>query len=155
MIGLAAVGLALAWSEAHPPRPMLVVAGPLVFRPGTAPPGSYGRHPWEVRNAGLLALKLRVYFTGGHSGFSLWQGQEHVIPPGERIVVHLTWSTPVDEGRAFSSHVVLRTNDPERPEFRLRVVGTSGLLGFPNPPSLPETSAGRDRPVSPLPVGRR
>ncbi len=126
LVGLGAVALALAWSEAHPARPMVGV-GERTFRCATAPPGSYGRHPWVIENLGAVPLRIRTRFTSGRTGFSLWQGQEHAIEPGDRIIVHLTWVTPRREGAPFTSFATLRTNDPTRPEFRLAVVGRSGL----------------------------
>jgi len=126
LVGLAPVGLALAWALAYPTAPMLVVGSPTAFDCGTVPRGTYRRQGWEVRNAARAPLRLRTWFTSGRSGFSLWQGQEHVIPPGRSLVVHLTWATPTEPGVPFSRYATLRTNDPDRPEVRLRVVGISG-----------------------------
>jgi hypothetical protein len=127
-VGLAAVGLALVWNQNHPAVPMLELAESPTFQCGSTPFGTYGRHPWVIRNGGSEPLRIRTRFTSGRSGFSLWQGEEHVIEPGVQITVHLTWVTPTRVSVPFSSYATLWTNDPQRAEFRLRVVGTSGLV---------------------------
>jgi hypothetical protein len=101
------------------------------FQCGSSPSGSYGRHPWVIRNGGTKPLRLRIRFTSGRSGFSLGQGEEHVIEAGSRITVHLTWLTPVRASSPFASYAILWTNDPKRAEVRLRVVGTSGPVVIP------------------------
>jgi len=130
-VGLAAVGLAFGWVVTYPAPPMLELVENPTFRCGTMPEGTYGRHPWVIRNIGAVPLRLRTRFTSGHSGFSLWQGEEHVVEPGVRITVYLTWASSSRASVPFSSYAILRTNDPERPEFRLMVVGTSGPLAIP------------------------
>ena len=126
--GLAAVSLAMAWSKAYPARPILELAESPTFLCGAATAGLAGRHPWVIRNVGTTPLVLRTRFTGGRSGFSLWQGQDHLIRPGEQVTTFLTWFTPGRPSVPFSTRVILRTNDPETPELRLRVVGVSGLV---------------------------
>lgn len=123
--GLAVVVVALAWAESHPARPMLDLIGAQVFRCGPIEPGTFGRHAWVIRNAGTAPLRLRTWFTSGRTGFSLWQGREHALEPGSRITVHLTWRTPGRESEPYASYAILRTDDPERPEIRLSVVGTT------------------------------
>jgi len=124
-VGLLPVALAFSWAEAYPPRPMLVIVEAPTHRCGPAPRGSFGRHPWEIRNEGARPLHLRTYFTSGRTGFSLWQGMTHVIEPGRSTLVHLTYAVPSDRARAFDALVILKTDDPERREVRLRVVGIS------------------------------
>ncbi len=117
------VALALGWSVAHPARPILVVEGDRVFPCGSPTPGSFGRHPWVIRNRGNVPVRLRTRFTSGRTGFSLWQGTEHLVEPGRQITVHLTWVTPGRESTPFAGFAILRTSDPTLPEFRLAVVG--------------------------------
>ena len=107
--------------------------GDPAFDGGTFPRGTYGRHSWEVANAGAEPIRLRTLFTSGRSGFSLWQGRDHAIPPGRRITVHLSFPVPAAASLPFESYATLRTSDPTRPEFRLRVVGTSGPAATPDP----------------------
>lgn len=126
LVGLGIVALAFGWAEAYPSRAMLVVAEPLTYRCGTVLPGSFGRHPWEIRNVGARAVRIRTYFTGGRTGFSLWQRMTHVVEPGGSLPVHLTYAVPGGRPRAFEALVILRTDDPEHAEVRFRVVGTSG-----------------------------
>jgi hypothetical protein len=125
LAGLTAVAIALGWSEAHPARPILELVGESAFDGGPMPRGTFGRHSWVIRNVGIEPLRLRTRFTSGRSGFSLWQGEDHSIPPGRRITVHLTWTIPSPGSQPFANYATLGTNDPTRPEFRLRVVGTS------------------------------
>ena len=132
VLGLAVVGLAMAWSRSNPARPMVVVAGGPAFPCGTTPRGTFGRHSWTLRNAGPAPLKLRTRFTSGHCGFNLWQGEEHVIPSGEEITVSLTWPTPENEATPYSDHAEVWTNDPSTPRVRFRIVGMTG-------PDLPST----------------
>ncbi len=124
-LGLGIVALAYSWAEAYPSKARLAIDAPLTYRCGPVARGSFGRHPWVIRNEGARRVKLRTYFTSGRSGFSLWQGVDHFIEPDQSIVVHLTWAAPSDRARAFESYVILKTDDPERTEVRLRVVGTS------------------------------
>ncbi len=84
-----------------------------------------------IRNRGQLPLRLRIRFTSGRCGFSLWQGQEHVIPAGDRVAVRMTWPTPDRDGLPYANHVEIWTDDPETPRFRLRIVGITG------PPAVP------------------
>jgi hypothetical protein len=125
LAGLIAVAVALGWSESHPARPILELVGNSAFDRGAMPKGTFGRHSWTLRNVGIERLQLRTRFTSGRSGFSLWLGEDHVIEPGCRITVHLTWAIPTAASQPFANYATLRTNDPTRPEFRLRVVGTS------------------------------
>jgi hypothetical protein len=124
--GLAVVVVAMAWSMAHPARPMLELAESPTFQCETNSPGHASRHSWLIRNSGPTALVLRTRFTSGRSGYSLWQGQDHLIEPGGQVTTFLTWFTPGLPSVPFITYVTLRTNDPETPELRLRVVGVSG-----------------------------
>jgi hypothetical protein len=126
--GLAIVVVAIAWSTANPARPMLELAEVPTFQCGSISPGHAGRHSWLIRNAGATALVLRTRFTSGRSGYSLWQGQDHLIEPGGQVTTYLTWFTPGRPSMPFSACVILRTNDPEKPELCLRVVGISGPM---------------------------
>ena len=126
--GLVAVAVAMGWSKAHPARSILELAESPTFLRGTAATGLVGRHSWVIRNVGTTPLRLRTRFTSGRSGFSLWQGQDHRIGPGDQVTTSLTWFAPARPSVPFSAHVILRTDDPERPELRLRVVGISGLV---------------------------
>ena len=126
LIGLAAVGFALVWTATESTGSTLELGERSTFTCGTMAFGSYGRHAWTIRNGGVIPLRIRTRFTSGRSGFSLWQGEEHVVEPGLQITVHLTWISPSRQAVPFSSYATLWTNDPERPEIRLRVVGTSG-----------------------------
>jgi hypothetical protein len=126
LVGLSAVVIALGWSETHPARPILELVGDSAFDGGSMPRGTFGRHSWVIRNVGVVPLRLRTRFTSGHSGFSLWLGEDHVVPPGHRITVHLTWPIPSPASQPFASYATIATNDPTRPEVRLRVVGRSG-----------------------------
>ncbi len=136
LIGMAAVALGVAWSRSHPARPMAVVAGGLAFSCGTTPRDTFGRHSWTLRNEALTPLKLRTRFTSGHCGFSLWQGEEHVIAPGRQVTVWLAWRTPENADSPYSGHAEVWTNDPGRPRIRFRIVGITGTA-FPNSPPLP------------------
>lgn len=126
--GVLAVAAAMTWSRTHPTRAMIVVVEGPTYLCGDVPAGLAGRHSWVLRNVGTDALRLRTRFTSGRSGFSLWQGEDHLIGPGEQIPASLTWFAPTRPSTSFSAHAILRTNDPEKPELRLRVVGVSRLM---------------------------
>jgi hypothetical protein len=117
------IALTVAWSNANPGRPMLVVEEDRTFLCGRTLPGTYGRHSWVIRNAGSVPLKLRTRFTSGRCGFSLWLGGNYTIPPEGRLTVSLTWPTPLVGAMTYSSHAEVWTNDPMSPKVRFKVVG--------------------------------
>ena len=126
VVGLIAVAASSAFSILYPVRPLLVVVESLAFSCGTTPRGGYQRHSWTMKNGGSVSLNLRTRFTSGRCGFSLWQGQDHEIPPGESITVSLTCPTPHHPGSPYSGHAEVSTNDSESPRVRFRIFGISG-----------------------------
>jgi hypothetical protein len=122
LVGPVLLALSMAWSILDPNRGLIVVEG-LAFSLGTVPRGGYQRHSWVIRNAGPLPLKLRTKFTSGRCGFSLWLGEDHIVPAGGLFTVSLTCPIPSSAGRTFSAHADVSTDLSNRPRLRFRVCG--------------------------------
>jgi hypothetical protein len=127
MIGLGIVALAFGWCQSFPTRPMIVFDSPLTFFIEPDRPETANRHSWSIRNESSTPLKLRTHFTSGRCGFSLWLGQDQIVPPGGTFVVSLAWNTPTRYNRSFAFHAEVWTNDPDRPKLRFKVVGKTVL----------------------------
>ena len=131
LAGLLVDAAIVGWAATHVARASMELVGSPTFVVRVPPGEAFGRHSWEVHNAGAATLRLRTRFTSGRCGFSLWQGREHAIGPGERLTVHLAWPIPSLASRPFASYATIATSDPARPEFRLKVVGISGPAASP------------------------
>ena len=104
--------------------------------------GGYGRHSWTLRNDGPTPITLRTYFTSGRCGFSLWRGVNHVLPPGSRRVVSITYPTPHFASVPFESYV---DSTPTTPNAQ----GTTPGLRDQRPPTDAGAGTGDDKEIEP------
>jgi hypothetical protein len=87
---------------------------------GTMAPDAKGEHSFVVRNAGSTPLSLEI--GGSSCKCTVGTLEEDALGPGESTTVKMEWTvrTVADE---FEQHADLITNDPDRPEVRLRIKG--------------------------------
>ena len=97
-----------------------VVLEHMEFDFGRLDPNTKEFHEFEIENEGDGNLRLK---KAGHSCDCIKaQLNRTVVPPGESAVARIMWDTRFATD-AYRHHILIRTNDPEKPEFRLRIKG--------------------------------
>ncbi len=113
----------------HGPYPKVVVDNP-VYNFGIMEFGQAGSHSFVVRNEGEAPLELYANPAETTCQCTLGKVGKPVLQPGESTEIEVKWHIKI-EGPLFSHSALVRTNDPKKTQFRLRIVGWIGqVLGL-------------------------
>jgi len=100
--------------------PKAVVVGGATYDFGVLHESGEGKHTFVIRNAGNATLVLR---PGGTScQCTLSDLKRDKVPPGEEAEVEVTYKIS-ETADHYSQSATIRTNDPVRPDIKLRVKG--------------------------------
>jgi hypothetical protein len=143
-LALAGTGVSPLADRAEPgkletgPPPRLVVDEE-EHKFGVMDVGQKGRHSFVVRNVGAGELRLAAGETSCKC--TLVDLPDGVVPPGGETRIDLEWETRKPDD-VFRHGAYIHTNDPERPEFSLRISGRVRELVAVEPASLVFSSVG-------------
>ncbi len=82
--------------------------------------GQQGRHGFTVRNVGQAELRLEL--GSSTCKCTLAELKQETVPPGGSTEIVLAWDAEISQAH-FRQGVRIKTNDPQRPEFGLGVLG--------------------------------
>lgn len=91
-----------------------------VFNFGSMVPEAKGKHSFEIRNVGTAPLTLNVESTSCKCTVGGVSANE--VAPGDKAFVTLEWIAKYKD-QDYSQAAAVRTNDPVRPLFSLKVEG--------------------------------
>ncbi|HMF36051.1 MAG TPA: DUF1573 domain-containing protein [Isosphaeraceae bacterium] len=118
------------------PQPRVEVEGALTHEFGELSTQRTTTRKWKVKNTG--AGDLEIWLLGSTCTCTIpklkGEGTREVVKPGESTEIELEWKTKDAIGE-FSKGATIGTNDPDRPEFMLRVHGMvhSPIVVLPAP----------------------
>lgn len=101
------------------PGPRAEIAEP-VYNFGSALSGPPVKHVFAIRNVGKAPLKIVQVVTS--CGCTAAKPSKQVLAPGEVATIAATVDTRFEHGHSLSV-VTLATNDPQKPQIELKIVG--------------------------------
>lgn len=118
------------------PQPRVEVEGALIHEFGELSTQKTSTRKWKVKNTG--EGDLEIWLLGSTCTCTIpklkGEGTREIIKPGESTEIELEWKTKDAVGE-FSKGATIGTNDPNRPEFMLKVHGMvhSPIVVLPAP----------------------
>ncbi len=121
--------------------PRLEVIGGEEHDFGIMEPGTKGEHSFVVKNSGTAPMTLEV--IGSTCKCTIGKLAKSELQPGEETKIDLAWDVKTTSEQ-FSQSAILKTNDPTRGEFHLRIKGTviSQMVMAPRTLSFGQVEAG-------------
>ncbi len=107
--------------ESNRGAPKLEVVGGEEFDFGVMEPGTKGEHTFVVKNTGTAPMTLEV--IGSTCKCTIGKLDKSELQPGEETNINLTWDVK-STSEQFGQSAILKSNDPIRGEFHLKVKGT-------------------------------
>ncbi|NOX55967.1 MAG: DUF1573 domain-containing protein [Planctomycetes bacterium] len=108
----------------HGPYPKVVV-DKTIYRFGVMEYGQEGSHRFVVRNEGEAPLELFADPNETTCQCTVGKLKKTRLMPGESTEIELKWHIKT-EPSVFSHSALVRTNDPKKTQFRLRIIGWVG-----------------------------
>src|SRR5208337_4623146 len=118
------------------PQPRVEVEGALTHEFGELSTQKTTTRKWKVKNTG--EGDLEIWLLGSTCTCTIpklkGEGTREVVKPGDATEIELEWKTKDAIGE-FSKGATIGTNDPNRPEFMLKVHGMvhSPIVVLPEP----------------------
>ncbi len=118
------------------PQPRVDVEGALTYEFGELSTQKTSTRKWKVKNTG--EGDLEIWLLGSTCTCTIpklkGEGTREVVKPGDATEIELEWKTKDAIGE-FSKGATIGTNDPDRPEFMLKVHGMvhSPIVVLPEP----------------------
>ena len=106
------------------PQPKVEIEGSLTYEFGELATQRVKTRNWKVKNIGQGDLEIWLLGSTCTCTIPKLKGKDarEVIKPGDSTEIELEWKTKESIGE-FSKGATIGTNDPERPEFMLKVHG--------------------------------
>ncbi len=106
------------------PQPKVEIEGPLTYEFGEMTTQKTKTRSWKVKNIG--EGDLEIWLLGSTCTCTIpklrTQGSREVVKPGDSTDIELEWKSRESVGE-FGKGATIGTNDPDRPEFMLKVHG--------------------------------